>query len=211
MNLALRAVYATAGTLVEWATSAAHGGGKTMASFAGRRGVLDRFARWGQLHRDPARPLVWMHAPSVGEGLQARPVIDLLRVQRPDVQVVYTHYSSSAAGFAALVGADYADFLAFDTAHAASALLQALRPNALVFSKLDVWPLLVEEASRRGVRVAIIAATLDDGSRRSGPIARALLRDAYSALSAVGAIDAADAERLVALGVKRECVRATER
>ena len=210
MNPALRAAYASAGTLAEWAASAVtEGDGKTMASLAGRHGVLERFARWSAVHRDQARTLVWLHAPSVGEGLQAQPVIELLRAHRPDVQVVYTHFSSSAASFASRVGADYADYLPFDTARAARDMLQALRPTALVFSKLDVWPLLVEAAARRGVGVALIAATLAEGSARRGLFARALLRDAYAALAAVGAIDEADAERLVALGVNRAHVRVT--
>jgi len=209
VNVALRAAYGTAGTIVEMAAAVARGGGKIMESLAGRRGVVDRFVGWGEAHREPARPLAWIHAPSVGEGLQARPVIDLLRARRPDVQVVFTHYSSSAASFAARVGADYTDFLPFDTARAARAVLRSLRPDVLVFSKLDVWPVFVDEAARAGVRLAMIAATLGEESGRRSRLARALLRDAYAALSAVGAIDESDAERLVALGVNRANVRIT--
>lgn len=210
MNVALRAAYATAGTLAEWAAAAARGGdGKMAASLVGRRGVRARFTAWGAAHRDPARPLVWLHAPSVGEGLQARPVIDLLRQRRPDVQIVYTHFSSSAAAFAAQVGADYADYLPFDTRRGARAAMDALRPSALVFSKLDVWPVLVDEAVRRNVPVAMIAATLAPGSARRGTFARALLRDAYASMRAVGAIDEADASRLVSLGVDRRRVQVT--
>ncbi|MBI2407624.1 MAG: hypothetical protein HYV19_04935 [Gemmatimonadetes bacterium] len=210
MNAALRAAYATAGTLAEWAAAAARDGeSKALRSLAGRRGVLDRFSRWAAAHRDVSRPLLWMHAPSVGEGLQARPVLELLRARRPDVQLVYTHFSSSAASFASRVGADYWDYLPFDTARAARTLLATLRPTALVFSKLDVWPVLVDEAARDGVHVAMISATLGESSARSGLWARALLRDAYAALGAVGAIDTADAERLVALGVNRAHVRVT--
>ncbi|MDQ8154188.1 MAG: glycosyltransferase N-terminal domain-containing protein [Gemmatimonadota bacterium] len=209
MNAALRAAYAAAGTLAEWAAAHASGDGKTMASLAGRRGVLDRFAQWSAAHRDPARPLVWLHAPSVGEGLQARPVIELLRKHRPDVQLVYTHFSSSAAPFAARIGADYADYLPFDTRRAARTLLRALRPSALVFSKLDVWPVLVDEAARQGVATAMIAATLGESSGRRGALARALLHDAYGALRAIGAIDAADAARLMAMGVHPARVQVT--
>lgn len=201
MNFALRAAYASVGTLAEWAASVARAdGGKLAASLAGRHGVLDRFARWSMAHRDPARPLVWMHAPSVGEGLQARPVIELLRQRRPDVQVVYTHFSSSAAVFASRVGADYADYLPFDTTHAAHAMLRALRPSAIVFSKVDVWPILVDTARRARIPVALISATLDEASGRRGLFARALLDDAYAALTTLGAIDHDDAKRLVALG-----------
>ena len=210
MHPALRAPYAAAGRLAEWAAArTSHGDGKIMASLAGRHGVVDRFVAWGTAHRDPSRPLVWLHAPSVGEGLQARPVLELLRKRRPDVQLVYTCYSSSAHRFAAEVGADFFDFLPFDTHQGARTVLRAIRPTALVFSKLDVWPVLVDEAVRQGVGVALIAATLAEISGRQGTLARALLRDAYAALRAVGAVDAADATRLQDLGVRADRVQVT--
>lgn len=174
-----------------------------------RTGAVDRFVAWGTAHRDPGRPLLWMHAPSVGEGLQARPVLELLRARRPDVQVVYTYFSPSAERFAASLGVDFADCLPFDTSHAAERLLDALRPEAIVFSKLDLWPVLAERAGRRGVRLGMIAATLAAGSGRQGPLARALLGDAYAALDAVGTIDADDAERLTALGVAADRISVT--
>lgn len=214
MHPALRASYAAVGTLAEWAAArtsrrTSRGTGKIMASLAGRHGVVDRFVAWGATHRDPSRPLVWLHAPSVGEGLQARPVLELLRKRRPDVQLVYTHYSSSAHTFASEAGADFFDFLPFDTRRGARAILRAIRPTALVFSKLDVWPVLVDEAVRQGVGVALIAATLAEQSGRQGILARALLRDAYAALRVVGAVDAADAARLRELGVRAERVQVT--
>ncbi|MEK6612049.1 MAG: glycosyltransferase N-terminal domain-containing protein [Gemmatimonadota bacterium] len=210
MHPALRVPYAAAGTIAEWAAArASQGGGKIMESLAGRHGVVDRFVAWGAAHRDPSRPLVWLHAPSVGEGLQARPVLELLRTRRPDVQLVYTHYSSSARAFASGAGADFSDFLPFDTRRATRAVLRAIRPSALVFSKLDVWPVLVDEAVRQGVGVALIAATLAEHSGRQGPLGRALLRDAYRALRVVGAIDAADAMRLQELGVRADRIQVT--
>ena len=145
----------------------------------------------------------------MGEGLQARPVIELLRQAHPEAQLVYTYYSPSAQRFALGVGADYADFLPFDTRGAARALLDALRPTAIIFSKLDVWPVLVDEAVGRGVHVGLIAATLNDASGRRGAFGRLLLGDAYAALDRVGAIDAVNAQRLTALGVRADRISVT--
>lgn len=210
MHLALRAPYRAFGTLAEWAVTLVPAvSGKWTASLAGRRGVLERFAQWGAQHRDMSRPLAWLHAPSVGEGLQARPVIELLRRSHPEAQIVYTHYSPSARGFALGVGADYADFLPFDTRGSARALLDALRPTAIVFSKLDVWPVLVDEAARRHVRVGLIAATLTDASARQSALGRALLGDAYASLDRVGAIDATNLQRLLVLGVRADRISVT--
>lgn len=171
--------------------------------------MLDRWERAAADTRASDRPLVWMHAPSVGEGLQARPVAHALRTARPDVQQAYSFFSPSAERFAASIGADLTDYLPFDSARAADRLLDALRPDLLVFIKLDVWPVLVASAVARGIPVAMLSATLAAGSGRRGVFARALLHDAYASLSAVGAIDAANAERLVELGVSRRAVRVT--
>jgi 3-deoxy-D-manno-octulosonic-acid transferase len=206
----LRLGYEAAGQLARGlAVVAPAGDAKLWRTFRLRRGVRARFEAWGASGRDARRPLLWMHAPSVGEGLQARPVLELARRERADLQLVYTHFSPSAVAFARTLDVDFRDVLPFDTARDARAALDALRPTALVFSKLDVWPTLAAAAADRGVRLGMVSATLPERSSRRSRFAAALLRDAYAELEAVGAIDAADAERLVSLGVRRDVVRIT--
>lgn len=181
-------------------------GGKVLRSFAARRGVRGRYAAFV---RRQGRPLLWMHAPSVGEGLQARPVLELARARLTDAQIAYTYFSPSAERFAQTLDVDFRDVLPFDTMTDGRAALDALAPTALVFSKLDVWPTLAREASRRGVRLGLISATLAGASSRRGGVAAALLRDAYARLDRVGAISDDDAERLVELGVPAAHVSVT--
>jgi 3-deoxy-D-manno-octulosonic-acid transferase len=202
MNAALRLAYGAVGQLARSAAALTPAGeSKWRRSLAARRGIRARYASWRR-HRDPSRPLLWLHAPSVGEGLQARVVIDLVRSRRPDVQLAYTFFSPSAESFARSLPVDFADYLPFDTVGDANAVLDALRPTALVFSKLDVWPVLVGEASRRGVRLGLISGTVSEVSSREGRIATALLHECYGALDRVGAASEADAERIVALGAE---------
>ncbi len=78
-----------------------------------------------------------------------------------------------------------------------------------MFSKLDVWPVLAERAARRGVRLGLISATLVANSARSSVVGAMLLRDAYRALDAVGAISPDDALRLQALGVRGDRMTVT--
>jgi 3-deoxy-D-manno-octulosonic-acid transferase len=179
---------------------------KLLATFAERRGLLARYAAF---ERDHSRPLLWMHAPSVGEGLQARPVLQLARARRPDLQLAYTYFSPSARAFASTLDVDFRDALPFDATPDMRAALAALAPNALVFSKLDVWPTLAREASRRNIRLGLVSATLAHSSSRRSPLASSLLRDAYARLERVGAISADDADRLVSLGVPSSRVSVT--
>lgn len=185
------------------------GNGKLSRSLRARRDAGTRLIAWAREHRDPSRALLWMHAPSVGEGLQARPVLERLRERHPDWQLLYTHFSPSAERFAKSLDVDCCAYLPFDRQRTANALLDALRPSALVFSKLDVWPLLTEEAARRAIPLGLIAATMSEGSGRRGALAAALSREAFAALDAVGAIDPADADRLVDAGVRRDRITVT--
>jgi 3-deoxy-D-manno-octulosonic-acid transferase len=182
---------------------------KLLRALRGRRGIRRRYRDWGANKRDGSRPLLWMHAPSVGEGLQARPILELARSRRPEVQLAFTHFSPSALAFARDLDVDFRDYLPFDTAGDARVALAALKPTALVFSKLDVWPVITREAHAAGVRLGLVSATLTRGSSRRSRTATALLRDAYAALEVVGAIDAADADRLVQLGVRPQAIIVT--
>lgn len=181
---------------------------KLLRTFRDRRSVLARI-RASTPTRDPARPLIWLHAPSVGEGLQARPVLEALRRAHPNWQLAYTWFSPSATTFAQRLDVELRDVLPFDGAAEADALLEAWKPTVLCFVKLDVWPVLAERAAAAGVRTALVSATLASNSGRQGRLARALLGDAYAALDAVGAISPDDAQRLVALGVHANRVHVT--
>jgi len=182
---------------------------KLLRTLRARRGIRARYRAWGQTSRDRSRPLLWMHAPSVGEGLQARPVLELARQRRSDVQLAYTHFSPSAAGFARGLDVDFHDYLPFDTPGDARVAIESLSPTALVFSKLDVWPIITREAKARRVRLGLISATLARGASRRSRTAGALLHDAYASLEIVGAIDDADADRLVELGVRPGVITVT--
>ncbi|HSU14904.1 3-deoxy-D-manno-octulosonic acid transferase [Longimicrobium sp.] len=182
----------------------ARGEGKLARGIRGRGGVLERMEAWARAHRDPARPLAWFHAPSVGEGHQARAVIQSFRARRPDAQVAYTFFSPSAEAFARTVPADFADYLPLDAAPDVRRALDALRPAVIAFSKYDVWPVLTREAAARGIRLVLLSATLPARAGRLRGPARALLAPAYARLHAVAAISADDAERFARLGVPSE-------
>ena len=210
MRFLVRMLYAAAAKLVGVASGLIPVSDvKAAIAIRARQGIRRRYAAWAATQREPARQLLWMHAPSVGEGLMARPVLSLIRARRPDAQLAYTFFSPSAADFALTLDVDFRDYLPFDDAAEMRAALDALTPSALVFSKVDVWPELVRQAHRRKVPLGMISAALGPHSRRRSSVARLLLTDAYAQLDAVGAVDQASAERLIELGVRPEVIEVT--
>jgi 3-deoxy-D-manno-octulosonic-acid transferase len=178
----------------------------------GMRGRLDaheRLVRWGAEHRKPGLPTVWVHAPSVGEGLQAQAVIEALAEITPGLQALFTHFSPSAEGLARDMPVACADYLPWDLSSAVGPVLDAVQPALLVFTKTEVWPTLVREAVRRGVPTALVAGTVKASSGRARWPARPLLRQTWSRLSAAGVLSEEDGAGLVELGVRPEVVVVT--
>ncbi|HEY0671293.1 MAG TPA: glycosyltransferase N-terminal domain-containing protein, partial [Longimicrobiales bacterium] len=149
----------------------------------------------------PAQPLVWVHAPSVGESLMAQAIIAEVRALRADAQIAFTHFSPSAEQAAARVGADVHDYMPWDTRHDARVLIDFLQPAVIAFVRTEIWPALVREARSNRVPRCLVNGVLGPRSSRLKPAARWLLRDAYAGLSAVGAVSRDHGERFLRMGV----------
>jgi 3-deoxy-D-manno-octulosonic-acid transferase len=185
------------------------GQSKFARGIAGRRDAARVLADWGTNARDPDRPTVWFHAPSVGEGLQARAVIEALRERRADVQIVFTYFSPSATELAARMPVEVTGYLPWDLGAPCARVLDALRPDALVFTKTEIWPVLAAAASARGIPLAMIGGTVPPGAGRMRWPARAFLRDAWRSLALAGVLTAEDGARFAALGVDGGAIRVT--
>jgi 3-deoxy-D-manno-octulosonic-acid transferase len=185
------------------------GGPKVARAVHARRDAADRLVAWAERERAPDRPLVWFHAPSVGEGLQARAVLESLRAATPRMQVVFTHFSPSAEALAARMPAEFAGTLPWDVPEEAGRAARAVRPDLLCFTKTEVWPVLAGAARAVGSRTALVAATVPDGSSRARWPVRAVVRPTLAALDLVAAVDDSDAERLILLGVRNPVMQVT--
>ena len=184
---------------------------KLARAVAGRRESVDRFREWAGGRRSGVDlpPLLMLHGASAGELAGSIPVLDELRRSIPDLELVVTYSSPSGEEVAADIRPDMHWFVPFDRRDHAGAVLDVLRPNALVFAKLDLWPTFTREAARRSIPVGMINATVRAGSGRLRFPGRQLLRSAYGQLEAVGAVSESERERLIRLGVSPSSVQIT--
>lgn len=185
------------------------GDSKVARGVRARLGAGLRLTEWARIHRDVRRPLLWIHAPSVGEGLQAKAVIEALRERRPEVQVVFTYFSPSAELLAARMPADVSSAVPWETTGEVGRAMTAVRPDLLAFTKTEVWPVLASGASAAGAATALVAATLPAKSSRRRWPARSVLGPALACLDVVAAIAEDDAERFIGLGARPSAVSVT--
>ena len=174
------------------------------------RGKEDR-ARMGERLgvASAARPegrLVWIHGASVGESLAALPLIEKLLAE--DIRVLVTSGTVTSAGMmlARLPQGAIHQYVPLDTPRAAARFLDHWKPDAGLFVESDLWPNLLLEAKRRGVKLALINARISErsaaGWRRAPRMARALL----SVFDAILAQDEDFAARFRALGARNVAI-----
>ena len=185
------------------------GSSKLALGLRGRRDAHRTLVDWGLHRRDSNRPVVWFHASSVGEGLQAKVVLEALKTRSPDLQVVFTFFSPSAQTLAERFPADVATYLPWDLPEVVGEVFDAVCPDLMVFTQKEVWPSVAAAAEDRGVPVALVAGTLAGATGRLSPMGKALLRQAFRSLARVAAISAADGERFRGLEVAAERIVVT--
>jgi 3-deoxy-D-manno-octulosonic-acid transferase len=155
------------------------------------------------------RPLLWVHAVSLGETRAAASLIDALRQHLPQLRLLLTHGTATGReeGMKLMRPGDTQVWAPFDTPQATRRFLAAFRPDVGVLMETEVWPNLLHSAQEAQVPVLLANARLSAGSLRSAQRLGALSVPAYGSLTEVLAQTQDDAERLVRAGVPSGRVR----
>ena len=164
-----------------------------------RRDVGQRFGRYGVR---PDRPVIWIHAVSLGETRAAQPLVASLRARYPDHALLVTHMTATGREAASSLYGEFATlaFLPYDFPWAVRRFVAHFRPALGVLMETELWPNLVRECRARGVPLLLANARLSEKSARGYARIASLARATLGDLAAIGAQTAADAARLAALG-----------
>jgi 3-deoxy-D-manno-octulosonic-acid transferase len=169
-----------------------------------RLGFYGKAYRLAWLSSKGGRPVLWLHAVSLGETRAAVPLVKALRDQRPDMRLLLTHGTATGreAGKALLQPGDVQTWFPYDTPGAVRRFLALHRPDVGVLMETEVWPNVQHVALSMGVPMVLANARLSDKSLRQGLRLAALMRPAAEALHLALAQTADDARRLREIGVK---------
>ena len=178
-----------------------------------RGGFAQRFGRHEKRLKEElaGRRVLWLHAVSVGEANLCAALVQALRSEFVDWEIVTT--TTTTTGMAELRRQLHAPvrhlYYPVDFAPCVRATFNTLQPDAIILIETEMWPNLLWQAADRGIPVAIANARLSDSSatgyRRFGFLFRPLL----AGLRAVATPNEDDREKWVTLGCSPTTVQAT--
>lgn len=129
---------------------------------------------------NPDRKYIWIHAASLGEFEQGRPLIERIKRECPSLGIVLSFFSPS--GYEVRHNYPYVDtvvYLPFDTPGNARKFIDIVNPVAAIFVKYEFWGNYLTQLGKRGIPTYIISAIFRPGQiffRPWGGIFRQLLK-----------------------------------
>lgn len=166
------------------------------------RHVRERFGRY---RIRPHRPVIWLHAVSVGETRAAEPIVRELKVRFPEYAIIMTHMTPTGRATSRdLFGESVRRaYLPYDLPLFVKRFLRHFQPRIGIILETELWPNLIAECSRRGIPVLLANARLSERSARRYAWVAPLTREMLRKLAATTAQSDADAQRLTARGARQ--------
>ncbi len=156
----------------------------------------------------PAGRVLWLHAASVGETASALPVLAPLLAGAPDLTVLFTTGTVTAAKLLAQrlapehQGRVLHRFVPLDVPRWAARFLDHWRPDAAAFLESELWPNLLAACHARDIKLMLVNARLSPRSYVRWRRAPALARELIGGFARVQARSDADLQRLRLLGAR---------
>ena len=103
-------------------------------------------------------PVIWIHAASLGEFEQGRPIMESLKKQQPDYKILLTFFSPS--GFEIRKKYEYADWIIYmpiDFPSNAHFFVKTVNPKLTIFIKYEYWYYFLRELNRKKKSILVIS------------------------------------------------------
>ena len=180
-----------------------------------RRGFLQRMG-WQRHSSDTvvdARPLIWVHAVSLGEAVAAVPLVKALHERHPDHRYIVTTVTDTGreAVEQRLAGIAEHRYAPMDFSWAVTDMVDRFRPALYLFVETELWPNLLWTLRDRGIPAVLVNGRLSSRSFRRQDVGgiRSLYRSVLRSITLCLMQSDRDRQRIVALGADPEAAHTT--
>jgi 3-deoxy-D-manno-octulosonic-acid transferase len=149
-------------------------------------------------------PRIWIHAVSLGEVHVAAAVVRELKRLLPGGSIIISTFTEH--------GRDLAEesfgkempviYSPLDARYAVKRSLETINPDVMIFMETELWPAWILEASRMGIKTALINGRISARSIKGYRRIRLFLRPLLRNFHAFSMISPLDAERIIEMGAE---------
>lgn len=170
--------------------------------------LRQRLARYAPHSLSPTdqRPVLWLHAASVGEVQAAKVLIDVLLTAMPDYRLVVTTMTVKGreAAQRQLPGEVCCLLAPLDGPAAVRRACKLLNPSLYLCLETELWPVTLLELKRLGVKAVLLNGRLSERSCRLYLKTGRLIRSSLGTFERLAVITGTDRDRFLRLGVAAE-------
>src|SRR4051794_7807501 len=154
---------------------------------------------------------IWVHAVSVGEVLAARPIIAELRKRYPTLKLFLSTTTLSGQQLARrnVTEADDVFYLPFDWGFTVGRTLTLVKPRLFIMVETEIWPNLLRECRRRGIKTALVNGRISYRSFPRYRLVRPFFRRVLADIDRFCVQGEESARRLIELGADASAVIVT--
>ncbi|MCG9597803.1 lipid IV(A) 3-deoxy-D-manno-octulosonic acid transferase [Vibrio sp. Isolate25] len=167
----------------------------------------EHFGFTPSLNNPEKKPVIWIHAVSVGEVIAASPLIKKIHQAQPNAKILVTTTTPTGAKQAENLK-EYAEhrYMPLDFTWAVKTFLKTVRPKQLIIIETELWPNTLIAVSKQNIPITIANARLSDKSFRGYTKIKPLFDSFSPALSQVICQHKDDAKRFEKLGIPQSKV-----
>ena len=159
--------------------------------------------RLGYYPLHPQKPIIWLHAVSVGETRAATILVPLLRTHYPQHQLLITHMTPTGRATSPELNGDVLRaYLPYDLPSAVARFLAHFKPALGLLLETELWPHLIAACRNAQVPLLLVNARLSEKSAAGYGRHQPLAGNALRGLSLIAAQTFNDAQRIKDLGAQ---------
>lgn len=173
------------------------------------------FKRWSErFGRSPMirskKPVIWIHAVSVGEVEASRPLIKTLQSDFSEYQLLITTMTPTGSERVKLLFADNVAhcYLPYDLPFAVERFLNTAQPQFGIIMETEIWPNLISICAEKNIKLVLANARMSERSQKGYQRVTNLTAEVLQSLSLIAAQSEQDRQRFANLGADIKKVHA---
>jgi len=174
-----------------------------------RQGLGQRLGIWGAEEQQSHDMTIWLHGASVGEVLLAKILIKELAHILPEAHFVLSTMTEQGMEVARKQAGKNVEciYAPLDLVGIVGRTIRRIRPLLYICLETELWPALLLEAKRSGVKLVLLNGRLSGRSFARYKLVKGFMVRILSCFSMISVIQETDAKRYISLGADPAKIR----